>query len=67
MAARLQALENGEALFTHEDVTALIEKRLGREKRKIRDLEAQLYESEAEVESLELRVESLKRELEALS
>jgi predicted RNase H-like nuclease (RuvC/YqgF family) len=60
LAARLQAVEDGEAMYTHEDVTALIEKRIGRERRRTRELEAQLYEAEAERDELEGELEALR-------
>jgi chromosome segregation ATPase len=67
LATRLRAVELGEAMYTHEDVTALIEKRIGREKRRTRELETQLYEVEAERDDLEAEVDRLRREVAALS
>jgi predicted RNase H-like nuclease (RuvC/YqgF family) len=49
---RLKESEEGEAVFTKEDVDRIVSGRLAREKKTIRDLRKRLDEAEDEVESL---------------
>ena len=52
LAARLREAETGGRLFTREDVEAIVEDRVGRERRKRRRVEAERDELEAELETL---------------
>ncbi len=59
LAPRLEAREDGAALFTREDVDRIVSGRLAREQKRTRRVERERDELEAEVESLRREVEAL--------